>query len=112
MSVDLNTTILALQIEQGLKFVGVKFHKECGDFDLAGAIDETEDETGYWGGKTYHYKTTEECSEGDFLVVEARGHLQVVKVVATDVDINLADAASQKAAFPKRSGIAFFAHQN
>ncbi len=92
MATDLNTTILALQIDQGVKFVNVKFHKENGDFDLNGAIDDNSDSTGIWSAQNYTYKVDPELyatlKEGALVVVQARNHFQVVKIVDMDVEID------------------------
>jgi len=93
---DLNATILALQIDQGAKFISVQFHRECGEFDREGPIDRQLSQDG-WSEKTYTYKVEPSVFErlkiGSLVVVRARGHLQVTRVAELDVDIDFGDTS-------------------
>lgn len=93
---DLNAAILALQIDQGAKFISVQFHRECGEFDRDGPIDRRLNNDG-WSEKTYTYKVEpaifEGLKTGSLVVVRVRGHLQVARVAELDVDIDFGDAS-------------------
>lgn len=70
---ELNTTILAMQIENGLVFATVRF--------LSTSTKEAV-------GKEYTYKTDLKLSKGDLVVVEACEGYKVAQVVEADTDID------------------------
>ena len=82
---DLNATILALQIDQGVRFVEVEFFRDTTGDERCGPAG--------WSGKTsYIYKVEPAIFAGlkigSLVVAQARSHLQVVRVVAMDVNVD------------------------
>lgn len=94
MSTDLNATVLALQIDQGVRFIGVQFHRESGEFDREGSIDNSPAEDG-WSTRHYTYKVEPSLYEGltvgSLVVVRARNHLQVARVADLEADVDFGD---------------------
>lgn len=92
MSADLNTTILSLQLDQGVRIISVQFHRECGDFDDEGSLNPGH---GTWSAQRYTYKADphiyEQLEAGSLVVVQARSHYQVARVAEMDADIDFGD---------------------